>query len=177
MPLSVSDIEVDIGAPSIIETVEDCLHTQNWHFMRPSDAEIFVEVTGTQGKYKLFFLSDETTSSLQICCELDVVLYDHDRHAFNKLLATINNRMWLGHFDGTQAGNQIIPCFRYTGLYKGLPYEAASQTVNSLVELAIAECDRTRQAFTMLIDAHTVAESARTAAHFDLALAAPAGRG
>ena len=171
MSFTAGDTDFDLDAPSLIETVEDYLHTQNWHFMRPSNEELFVEVAGDQGKYKLFFLWDETTSSLQICCETDVILADTHNQAFNNLLANVNTRMWLGHFDATRTQNKIIPCFRYTGLYRGLSQEAGSHMINGLVQLAITECDRTRQAFVMLD------QDTSDTALFDLALAAPAGRG
>ncbi len=170
--MSFTASDFDAETPSLIETVEDYLHTQNWHFLRPSDEEIFVEVTGAQGKYKLFFLWDEATASLQICSEMDVQLNDGQTRACNDLLASINNRMWLGHFDTTQNDSGIVPCFRYTGLYRGLSYDAGSAMVNGLVELAISECDRTRQAFIMLGQDMNTADPL-----FDLAIAAPAGQG
>lgn len=170
MAFTANDIEGE--NPSLLETVEEYLYAQNWHYLRPSDEEIFVEIAGDQGTYKLFFVWDDRTASLQICCELDVTLQAAQMPACHTLLAAINNRIWLGHFDTTTTDDGIIPCFRYTGLYRGLSHDAGGVMVNGLVQLAITECDRTRQAFVMLGQ-----DIAATDPLYDLAIAAPAGQG
>lgn len=162
-----------IDTHNLLETVEEYLHAQNWRFMRPSDEEIYVELKGSAGNYRLFFLWDDQTASLQLCCELDVTLADGRACELYKLMAEINNRLWLGHFDFTHDEGRLTPCFRYTGLYRGMPESAASQMVDDLIQLAVTECDRTRQAFVLMGD-HEEQSSPELV---QLALAAPAGQG
>jgi hypothetical protein len=161
-----------IDTHNLLETVEEYLHAQNWRFMRPSDEEIYVELKGA-GTYRLFFLWDEQTASLQLCCELDVTIDANRACEVYSLMAEINNRLWLGHFDFTNDEGRLTPCFRYTGLYRGMPESAASQMVDDLIQLAVTECDRTRQAFVLMSGE---AEDASPEL-VQLALAAPAGQG
>ena len=91
-----------------------------------------------------------------------------------EMLAQINTKLWLGHFDMTVEAGLYTPCFRYTGLYRGMNEGMAGQIVDDLIQLAVTECDRTRHAFAMLADPTLALQDN---AMLQLALAAPAGRG
>lgn len=157
---------------NMLESVEEYLSAQNWRFMRPSDEEIYVELKGAIGAYKLFFLWDDHTASLQLCCEMDVSCKAEAALSLYRMLADINTKMWLGHFDLTTEADTITPCFRYTGLYRGMSESAAGQMVDDLIQLAVTECDRTRHAFAMMSG-----QQESDSAMLQLALAAPAGQG
>ena len=66
----------------------------------------------------------------------------------HSLLAMVNERMWLGHFDlWIEDG---VPMFRHAVLTRGGTGMHASQ-MEELIEIAITECERFYPAFQFVI--------------------------
>jgi hypothetical protein len=78
-----------------------------------------------------------------------------------ELLAVINAKLWLGHFDlCTESG---FPMFRHAALLRGTP-GASIEQLEDLVEIAVNECERFYPAFQLVIGSDVAAEAAIAAA-------------
>ncbi len=80
------------------------------------------------------------------------------------LLATINERMWLGHFDVDS--DEHTPMFRHTTLLRGAQGASVEQ-LEDLVDIALTECERFYPAFQFVIWGGKSAPDAVSAAILD----------
>jgi hypothetical protein len=72
----------------------------------------------------------------------------HKRSAVAELLALINEKLWLGHFD--VCSDELVPMFRHTVLLRGAGGVSPEQ-LEDLVDIAISECERFYPAFQFLL--------------------------
>ena len=68
----------------------------------------------------MFFVWQREIGALQFSCQFDMKVPDAKRGDVNDLLAMLNNRLWLGHFDLELQQN--TPLFRYAILTRGGPH-------------------------------------------------------
>lgn len=147
-----------------LDLIEEFCALQDWPHQRAGEDEILAEVVGHWGTYRLFFLWHGDPGALQFCCRLDMRVPDQRRAAMHELLAKINERLWLGHFD--IAADDQGPVFRHTILLRGTA-GASPEIIEDLVEIAILECERFFPAFQTVIWAGKNADEAMTAAILD----------
>lgn len=152
-----------------LDTVEDILTGHDWSFTRPNEDELHVNVTGNQGAYNMRFLWDETHCALKLECDFDFFVPKKRKEASSHLLQTINEELWLGHFE-IPADSQT-PRFRYTTLFRGIEHITVSEHVAYLVEIALTECEKHYNVISMLSDMTCINNSL-----LDLALVKEAGR-
>ncbi len=139
--LSIARDRLPIANP--IDIVEELVSANEWAFERASDEEMLVEVVGRWASYRMHFVWQRDLSSMYFSCLLDA-----KRGAASELIALINERMWLGHFEiGSEDG---VPVFRHTVLLRGLG-SASVEQVEDLVDIAVAECERFFPAFQFLL--------------------------
>ncbi len=132
-----------------LDHVEEILINNNWVFNRMNEDELMVQVTGKSCNYRLFFLWHEDAGALQFCCQYDFSIRDQNMAAAARVLMSVNEHLWMGHFD--IPGESGTPGFRQTCLLKGLEsYNSISEHISDLVEIAMAECERFHPAFQML---------------------------
>ena len=86
------------------------------------------------------------------------------RAAVNELLATVNDKLWLGHFGMSPSDNLLT--FRQTVLLRGARGASVEQ-LEDLVDIAVTECDRFYPAFQMVIWGGQPAGDAVAAAMLD----------
>jgi hypothetical protein len=149
-----------------LDCVEEVITRKDWVFDRPSPDEISVQVSGRHGLYRLNFLWQEEYRALQLCCEYDLRLAEERADMAASLLRTINESMWLGHFDIPAFSR--APCFRHTSLMNN--FAAGDEQIDDLIEIAIAECERYFDSFYFLAHGATVDQPM-----LDLALMPQAG--
>jgi hypothetical protein len=102
--------------------------------------ELMVQVTGKTGTYRLFFLWQEDMSALQFCCQYDMIVPAANRDAATRALTDLNEGLWMGHFDIPRQTN--IPSFRQTCLFRGASRGEASDHIEDLVDISLAQCER-----------------------------------
>ena len=66
----------------------------------------------------------------------------------HELLALINEKLWIGHFDITSKNG--IPAYRHTVLSL-LEHESLHYQLEDLVDIAIYECEKYYPAFQLLL--------------------------
>lgn len=131
-----------------LDTLEDIVMANEWLFERSNDDELIVELAGRWCHYRMFFVWQREIGALQFSCQFDMKVHDAKRGDVNDLLAMLNNRLWLGHFDLELQQN--TPLFRYTILARGAQMPGV-EALEDLVEIALTECERFYPAFQFVI--------------------------
>jgi len=86
------------------------------------------------------------------------------RISVNHLLALINQRMWMGHFD--LCSEDGTPTYRHTIPTRGLSSVTVEQ-LEDMMDIALAECERFFPAFQFLLWGSYTPEEAVSAALLD----------
>jgi hypothetical protein len=140
--------ESPVEAFNPIDIVEEIVVANEWPHDRASDEEMIVEISGRWCDYRLLFVWQEEISALHFSCSFDMKVPKARRQAVYELLATVNEKMWLGHFD--ICSNSNLPMFRHAVLLRGA-MGASVEQVEDLVDMAITECERFYPAFQLVI--------------------------
>ena len=82
-----------------LDLMEEIVGANDWIFDRASQDEMAVEITGRWCDYRLLFLWQEDMGALHFSCLLESRVPVEKRREVSLLLALLNERMWLGHFD------------------------------------------------------------------------------
>jgi hypothetical protein len=151
-------------APNPLDIVEEIVAANQWPFDRTSEDELVVEITGKWCDYRLYFMWRDDLSALHFTCAFDVRVPDTRRREVHDLLALINEKLWLGHFDVSL--EEGMPMFRHTVPLRGLSGASVEQ-LEDLVDSAFTECERFYPAFQFVIWGGTSANEAIAAALFE----------
>ncbi len=134
-----------------LDCVEEFLDSNNWVFDRMNPDELMVQVAGKTGSYRLFFLWQEDMSAMQFCCQYDMVIPAASRDAACRALVTLNEGLWMGHFDIPRQTN--IPSFRQTCLLRGASRGDSAEQIEDLLDISLAQCERYYPLFHFLAQA------------------------
>lgn len=149
-----------------LDTIEEIVVANEWPLDRSSEDEMIVEISGRWCDYRLFFVWQGEVSAMQFSCQFDMKVPPARRSALNDLLAEVNSRLWLGHFD--ICPDEHTPMFRQTTLLRGAPGASVEQ-LEDLVDIALSECERFYPAFQFVIWGGKSASKAVSAAILDTA--------
>ena len=131
-----------------IDLIEQIASAHGWSFDRGGEDEMAIEIAGQWTEYRLFFSWLEELCAVHFACAFEMSVPDHRRGAINELLARINERMAVGHFD--LWADRGLPVFRQSTLLRG-GSGASVEQVEDLVEIALAECERFFPAFQYVV--------------------------
>ncbi len=131
-----------------LDIVEEIVTAHEWAFDRQGEGELSVCVAGSWCDYHLGFSYCPQQGGIQIACAYDLRIPAKKRTAIYDLLAQINERMWLGHFD--LWSEEDIPMFRHA-LLTGELRQLSGGEVETLIEIAMSECERFYPAFQFVI--------------------------
>jgi hypothetical protein len=151
-------------APNPLDIVEEIVAANQWPFDRTSEDELVVEITGKWCDYRLYFMWRDDLSALHFTCAFDARVPDTRRREVHDLLALINEKLWLGHFDVSL--EEGMPMFRHTVPLRGLSGASVEQ-LEDLVDSAFTECERFYPAFQFVIWGGKSAQEAIAAALFE----------
>ena len=152
-----------------LDLMEEIGCANEWLCDRFSHNELVIEVEGRWSDYRIYSVWQRETSALQFTCQLEMKVPPARRTAVCELIAGLNGRMWLGHFD--LGSDMVSPTFRHTLLLRG-GAGASIEQVGDLIEFAIAECERSFPAFQFVIWGGKSPDEAVSAAILDTAGAA-----
>ena len=156
--------ETTAATQNPLELLEEIVGANDWSFERLSAEEMLVEISGRWCHYRLFFFWQDDVSAMQFSCQFDMRVPSNRRDAVVDLLAVINERLWLGHFDID--ADAASPMFRQTTLLRGA-HAASVEQLEDLIDIAITECDRFFPAFQFVIWGGKSASEAVSAAILD----------
>ncbi|MDD3021493.1 MAG: YbjN domain-containing protein [Alphaproteobacteria bacterium] len=137
-----------------LDGVENILVRQNWKYSRMNRDELFLELKGKHGIYRMMFMWNDSQEVMQFCAEYDLRLADFNYEQACRTINEINTNLWLGHFQ--LPAESMIPCFRYTQMLKGL--NVGMEIVDhleELIQITMEECDMHYPAFMMLASEKT----------------------
>lgn len=120
-----------------LDIIEEIVAANAWLFERNQQDELVVELSGRWCHYRLFFVWQPAISALQFSCQFDMKVPQQRLGAVHELLAVMNGKMWLGHFEISE--EDAAPMFRHTLLLRGVR-GGAVETLEDLVEIALTEC-------------------------------------
>lgn len=149
-----------------LAVVEDIATDHDWAFERSGDDELTIISKGDWCDYQLSFTWMGEIEALHLACAFDMKIPPARRMEVQRLLAAINEQLWVGHLDiwthtGMVMYRQALP------LPDGMM--ASASQCETMLASAIHACERYYPAFQFVVWAGKTAEEAMSAAMFDTA--------
>jgi hypothetical protein len=147
-----------------LAVVEDIAADHNWSFERSGEDEVTIVSKGDWTDYQLSFTWMTEIEALHLACAFDMKIPAARRPEVQRLIAAINEQLWIGHFDiWTHTGmimyRQALP------LPGGIT--ASTAQCESMLVGAIHACERYYPALQFVVWAGKTAAEAMSAAMFD----------
>ncbi len=150
------------GSP--LDVVEHMAAGNNWPFERAGEDEIGLVVTGRWTNYQVSFTWMNEIETLHLACAFDMKVPETRLADVQKLIAMINEQMWIGHFDvWTQNG---VIMFRHALVLAG-GVVASGRQCEAVLASALDSCERYFPAFQFVIWAGKSAREAMDSAMFE----------
>jgi hypothetical protein len=130
-----------------IDLLEELVSANEWRFDRTNDGEMVVEIGGNWCDYRMYFSWQEDLAAVYFSCLFDVRIPAQKRPQAADLVAMINEKLWLGHFD--LCSEDLVPMFRHTMLMRG--GNPSIEPLEDLVDIALNECERYFPAFQFVL--------------------------
>ena len=147
-----------------IDIVEDVMHGKKWSFSRSDDYELVAEIASQWCQYRLYFTWSEQIRAISFTVTFDIKFPQSKYGSAYELLALINEKLWIGHFDITKKNG--IPAYRHTVL--SLPEnEMLQHQLEDLVDIAIYECEKYYPAFQLVLFDDSLPSNALSVSTFD----------
>ena len=131
-----------------IDVVEEVIYSKKWTFSRADDYELVAEITSKWCHYRFYFTWSEPIRAISLTVTFDLKFPHAKIKDAQELLALINEKLWIGHFDITSKNG--IPAYRHTVL--SFPEdEVLHHQLENLVDIAIYECEKFYPAFQLVL--------------------------
>jgi len=145
-------MSIDIFSQNPIDIVEDVIHNKNWNFSRSDAHELVADIYTNMCQYRLYFNWSESLKSINFTVTFDIKFPLKKHSDIYELLAKINEKLWIGHFDITSKSG--ILAYRQTFF---LPHEndMLFNQLEDLVDISIYECEKYYPAFNILFFENT----------------------
>lgn len=147
-----------------LDLAEQLVSDREWLFDRPFEEELVAEVQSSWCNYRIWFTWQADLNAVIFSCAYDQKIPTHQRAKLYPLLASVNEKMWLGHFDIGSEDGMIM--FRHAMLLSG-DGRATQAQMEDLVDIAVAECNRFYPAFQSVLWGGNTVEQALEIALLD----------
>ena len=139
---------MDNFALNPIDVVEEVIYSKKWTFSRADDYELVAEIASKWCQYRFYFTWSEQIRAISLTVTFDLKFPHAKMKDAQELLALINEKLWIGHFDITSKNG--IPAYRHTVL--SYPEdEVLHHQLENLVDIAIYECEKFYPAFQLVL--------------------------
>ena len=146
-----------------VDLFEYIASENDWTFERGSEDDITISIPGSWSDYHISLNWRDDLEAMHLACAFDLKVRPARMPEMYRLLACINEQMWLGHFD-YWSGEGIL-------LYRqSLMLNAAEPTVQqceTMAQAALDACERYYQAFQFVVWAGKKAEDALASSMFE----------
>ncbi len=146
-----------------VDLMEQIASGQDWSFDRPGDDELTMAVAGNWADYQISLNWRDDLETLHIACAFDFKVPDARLGELYRLLAQINEQLWLGHFDLWVHEGLIM--YRH-GLMLNDTVATPGQC-EALLHAALEGCERYYQAFQYVVWAGKSAREALAGTMFE----------
>lgn len=130
-----------------VDLVEQVAHRNDWAYERQTEDELTMVVQGTWSDYHLSLNWREDLETLHVACAFEFKVPDRRLNEVYRLIASINEQLWIGHFDLWKQEGLIM--FRQ-GLLLNEAVATAAQC-DALVKAALETSERYYQAFQFVV--------------------------
>jgi hypothetical protein len=134
-----------------------------WACDRGSDDELTLAVAGQWADYHTSLNWRDDLETLHIACAFDAKVPENRLSEVYRLVAQINEQLWLGHFDLWKEDGLIM--FRHGLMLNGAL--ATTSQCEALLRAALDACERYYQAFQFVVWAGKPSREALTSTMFE----------
>ena len=146
-----------------VELVEQVAAAHDWPAERTNDDELTMTIAGTWADYHVSLNWRADLESLHIACAFDFKVPESRIGEVYRLVAQINEQLWLGHFDVW--ANEGLIMFRHGLMLNGTL--ATMGQCEALPRAALEACERYYQAFQFVVWAGKDSRHALASAMFE----------
>ncbi len=129
--------EIDDQNP--LDMVENIISANDWSFERQGSNELTVGVEGSWCQYHLWFSWRSDIRAIHYSCAYDIKIPDKKYSVIYELLARVNERMFVGHFDTWREEGLIM--FRHA-LLLNENCDMTDEQIHGLVEIGMKELEK-----------------------------------
>jgi hypothetical protein len=130
-----------------VDLIEQVAQSHDWAYERPGDDELTLVVAGSWTDYHVSLNWRDDLEALHLACAFDFKVPENRLGEVYRLVAQINEQLWLGHFDvWTQEG---LIMFRQALMLNGAV--ATTRQCEALLKAALEACERYYQAFQFVV--------------------------
>ena len=97
--MSLSYVDEKISSDNPLELLIEIVGANDWAYERSGSDELAVEINGRWCNYRLFFIWQAEIGALHFSCVFETRIHQESFKPIYALLAAINEKLWLGHFD------------------------------------------------------------------------------
>tara|TARA_Y100001970_G_C13811952_1_gene640505 strand:+ start:136 stop:624 length:489 start_codon:yes stop_codon:yes gene_type:complete len=141
-------MDIDSYSNNPIDVVEDIIHSKKWNFSRAADHELVAEISSKWCEYRLYFSWSQQIKVINFTITFDIKFPNNKFKEIYELLAKINEKLWIGHFDITSKNG--IPAFRHT-FFEPNESKILYNQLEEIVDIAIYECEKYYPAFQLIL--------------------------
>jgi len=146
-----------------IDLAEQVAQGHEWACDRTADDELTLVVAGSWADYHVSLNWREDLETLHLACAFDFKVPDNRLGEVYKLIAQINEQLWVGHFDlWTQEG---LIMFRQGLMLNGTL--ATPRQCEAMLRAALEACERYYQAFQFVVWAGKESKQALASTMFE----------
>ena len=146
--MSLSYVDEKTSSDNPLELLIEIVGANDWTYERSGSDELADEINGRWCNYRLFFIWQAEIGALHFSCVFETRIHQESFKPIYALLAAINEKLWLGHFD--LSSEDGMPMFRHTLLLRGAG-PASVEQLEDLVDISVSESDRYYPAFQFVI--------------------------
>lgn len=132
---------------SPLDLVEQLALQHDWSYERGHDDELILFIDGTWCDYQLSLNWRTDIESLHLACVFDLKVPEARHNEIYRLMARINEQLWVGHFDLWSDDGRLM--YRYALLLNET--EARQAQLEAMVTAALESCEYYFQAFQFVI--------------------------
>jgi hypothetical protein len=159
--------ELEIEHPANpVDLVERLASLNDWNFERSNDYEISLSIAGRWTDYHVSFQWMSELEALHLACAFDLKVPELRRPETLKLLAIVNEQLWVGHFDLWSDEGMVM--YRNALLLAG-GATASGRQCEALLKSALEAAERCFPAFQYVIWGGKNAKDAMEATLFETA--------
>jgi hypothetical protein len=146
-----------------VDLIEQVASTHDWAIDRTNDDELTLNVAGSWTDYHVSLNWRQDLETLHIACAFEFKVPDNRQVEVYRLIAQINEQLWLGHFD-LWSGEGLI-MFRQGLMLNGTV--ATTLQCEALLRAGLEACERYYQAFQFVVWAGKDAREALASTMFE----------
>ena len=133
-----------------VDEIELIAVQNDWSFERADEDEIAISIAGEATDFHVAVSWLGEMEALHVACAFGVKVPIARRNEVIRLLALVNEQLWIGHFEQWSADGALL--FRHAVLLDGPDDAALSMPqAHALVDAAIDECERYYPVFQFVL--------------------------